>query len=64
MTETCRYCGRPIYLAPFPRHELGDEIATVWNLVYREYAVTTVCDARSDGANVSTLPHQPVSEES
>jgi hypothetical protein len=47
--SVCVYCHRAIY-----RERDG-----AWNLTYLEYAGTRTCDARSDGANVSTLPHEP-----
>ena len=45
----CQHCGRPIFQEP----------DGTWNLVYREYDNTRVCDARGDGAVLSTLPHVP-----
>jgi hypothetical protein len=48
----CRWCWRPVFL-----ELLADD--AVWNLRYREYEHTEFCDARSDGANLSALPHQP-----
>lgn len=43
----CVFCRRPVF-----REDDG-----TLNLEYREYDDTRVCDARGDGANVSTLPH-------
>ncbi len=49
---TCRHCGRPIFTHP-------DWKAGAWDLVYLEYAGTVRCDARGDGAVLSSLPHEP-----
>ena len=48
----CRWCWRPVFL------ELTGDDAR-WNLRYEEYENTENCDARSDGANVSSLPNEP-----
>lgn len=48
----CRWCWRPLFI----RLLHG---ATVWDLQYREYEHTEYCDARSDGATLSSKPHEP-----
>jgi hypothetical protein len=49
---TCRWCWRPLFL-----QLLADD--ATWNLKYAEYERTEFCDARSDGATLSQLPHEP-----
>lgn len=58
--RVCKHCWRPIFYDPglTGAHEYED-----WNLVYREYEQTRKCDARSDGATLSQLPHEPWSAE-
>jgi hypothetical protein len=48
----CRWCWRPLFL-----QLLADD--ATWNLKYEEYERTEFCDARSDGATLSQLPHEP-----
>jgi hypothetical protein len=48
----CRWCWRPVFLQLLKND-------AVWDLQYQEYENTPYCDARSDGANLSTLPHEP-----
>jgi hypothetical protein len=50
MDERCEFCGRPIF----------QERDGTWNLVYREYDNTRVCDALGNGWEVSVHPHEPV----
>lgn len=47
--RVCKHCWRPVF----------QEQDDTWNLVYREYEQTRQCDARSDGATPSQLPHEP-----
>lgn len=51
--RVCRHCWRPIFLCS----------DFTWDLHYREYEHTRQCDARSDGASLSELPHEPWSGE-
>ena len=47
--RVCAHCWRPVFQEP----------SGEWNLVHREYEHTRQCDARGDGATLSTLPHEP-----
>jgi hypothetical protein len=47
--SVCAHCWRPVF----------QEDGGAWNLVYREYEHTRQCDARGDGAVLSSLPHEP-----
>jgi hypothetical protein len=49
----CRYCWRHIFIEGLGRH------SGQWILVMKEYDHTECCDARGDGAVLSTLPHVP-----
>jgi hypothetical protein len=51
--DRCLYCGESIYWSD--HHD-------AWNLTYRLSAHTTMCHERSDGAVLSSLPHEPVTQ--
>jgi hypothetical protein len=57
--RTCRWCFRAIYRAYSGAGDPSDPASCYWNLVWQEYADTKVCDARGDGAVLSTAPHEP-----